>query len=124
MRTGKEYREALRDGRRVWIVGEGAVDDVTVQPATHAMVNKYVAWYDRHLDAAWSGLVLAPGAVRTPWAFTVPASPIDLGATGRCFSATTFLTAGNVTHTPAYGHLIALGVHDAVLQRNAAPSQG
>jgi hypothetical protein len=26
------------------------------------------------------------------------------------FSATTFLSAGNITHTPCYGHLIALGM--------------
>jgi type IV secretory pathway TrbD component len=25
MRTGAEYREALRDGRKVWIVGAGLV---------------------------------------------------------------------------------------------------
>ena len=127
MRTGKEYREALRDGRRVWVVGEGLVDDVTTHPATRAMVDEYVAWYDRHLDPAWQDLVLAPADAsgqRQPWAFTVPTTTAELRAMGRCYAATTFPTAGNVTHTPAYGHLIALGVHDAVLQRNAAPAQG
>ena len=42
---------------------------------------------------------------------------------GRCFSATTFLSAGNITHTPAYGHLIALGILDAVQQRKVSPEQ-
>ena len=42
---------------------------------------------------------------------------------GRCFSATTFLSAGNITHTPAYGHLIAMGVQTVVNQRNASPEQ-
>ena len=28
MRTGAEYREALRDGRNVWVLGEGKVTDV------------------------------------------------------------------------------------------------
>jgi 4-hydroxyphenylacetate 3-monooxygenase len=42
---------------------------------------------------------------------------------GRCFSATTFLSAGNITHTPAYGNLIALGILDAVQQRNVSPEQ-
>jgi len=42
---------------------------------------------------------------------------------GRCFSATTFPTAGNITHTPAYGHLIALGVEHAVSLRNASAEQ-
>ena len=42
---------------------------------------------------------------------------------GRCFSATTFLSAGNITHTPAYGHLIALGILHAVGLRNVSPQQ-
>ena len=36
MRTGAEYREALRDGRKVWVMGGGAVDDVTTHSATRA----------------------------------------------------------------------------------------
>ena len=44
----------------------------------------------------------------------MPKTPDDLRAMGRCFSATTFLSAGNITHTPAYGNLIALGILDAV----------
>jgi 4-hydroxyphenylacetate 3-monooxygenase len=70
--------------------------------------------------------VLAPpdaGGARVPWAFTVPTTTDHLRGMGRCYAATTFPTAGNITHTPAYGHLIALGVHDAVLQRRAARSR-
>jgi aromatic ring hydroxylase len=48
MRTGAEYREALRDGRRIWVIGEGPIEDVTSHPATRAVVDEYVAWYDRH----------------------------------------------------------------------------
>jgi len=39
VRTGKAYREALRDGRRVWLVGEGLIGDVTEHPATRGMVD-------------------------------------------------------------------------------------
>ena len=60
MRTGREYREALRDGRRVWVLGEGWVEDVTTHPATQAMVEEYALWYDRHLDPEWQDLLLAP----------------------------------------------------------------
>jgi len=126
MRTGAEYREALRDGRRVWIMGEGLVEDVTVHPATRAMVDEYAAWYDRHFDPEWQDIVLAPpdaGGARAPWAYAVPRSAPDLRAMGRCFSATTFLSAGNITHTPAYGNLIALGILDAVQQRKVSASQ-
>ena len=40
MRTGAEYREALRDGRRVWVMGEGWAGDVTAHPATRPMVEE------------------------------------------------------------------------------------
>ena len=60
MRTGADYRQALRDGRRVWVMGEGRVADVTTHPATRAMVDEYALWYDRHLDPAWHDALLAP----------------------------------------------------------------
>ncbi len=126
MRTGDEYRAALRDGRRVWIVGEGLIDDVTVHPATRAMVDEYVAWYDRHHDPAWQDALLAapgPDGARTPWAFAVPRTSADLRAMGRSYSATIFLTAGNMTHTPGYGNLIALGILEAVRQRKVSAEQ-
>ncbi len=112
MRTGADYRNSLRDGRRVFVLGEGKVDDVTTHRATAAMVEEYVAWYDRHADAAWTDTLFRPDG--TPLAYLVPRTPDDLVRMGRCFSATTFLSAGNITHTPAYGHMIALGVLHAV----------
>ena len=126
MRTGDEYRRALRDGRRVWVMGEGAVEDVTEHPATRAMVDEYVAWYDRHADPAWQDVVLTPPDARgerQPWSFVAPRSPEDLRGMGRCFSTTAFESGGNITHTPGYGHLIALGIEDAVRQRNTSPEQ-
>lgn len=126
MRTGREYREALRDGRRVWIVGEGRVDDVTTHPATRPMVDEYVTWYDRHRDPAWLDVVMTPPDARgerTPWAFVLPKSSAELRGMGRSYAATIFETAGNMTHTPGYGHLIALGIQDVVLQRKVSPEQ-
>src|SRR5216683_8229353 len=126
MRTGGEYREALRDGRRVWVMGEGWVEDVTTHPATRAMVEEYAAWYDRHLDPEWQDLLLAPanaGEERVPWAYMLPKSSGDLIGMGRSFAKTIFLSAGNITHTPAYGHLISLGVLTAVQQLNVSPKQ-
>ena len=126
MRTGSEYREALRDGRRIWVMGEGLIEDVTLHPATRPMVEEYVAWYDRHQDPEWQDVLLAPPddrGRRTPWAFTIPRSAADLRAMGRSYSETIFLTAGNMTHTPGYGNLIALGIHDVVQQRNVSREQ-
>src|SRR5712671_5740587 len=125
MRTGADYREALRDGRKVWVLGEGLVEDVTTHPATSAMVEEYVAWYDLHFDPAWRDILIAPPASReaTPWAYLLPKTSEDLVGMGRSFAKTIFISAGNITHTPAYGHLISLGVLTAVQQQNVAPKQ-
>jgi aromatic ring hydroxylase len=126
VRTGSEYRESLRDGRTVLVVGEGQVDDVTAHPATRAMVDEYAAWYDRQRDPAWADVVLTPPDAegkRIPWGAVVPRQPEDLQAMGRCFSATLFSSGGNVTHTPTYGNLIALGITYAVQQRNVSAEQ-
>ncbi len=126
MRTGGEYREALRDGRRVWVMGEGWVEDVTTHPATRAMVEEYAAWYDRHLDPEWQDLLLAPanaGEERVPWAYMLPKSSGDLIGMGRSFAKTIFLSAGNITHTPAYGNLIQLGVLTAAQAHDAPDEQ-
>jgi aromatic ring hydroxylase len=125
-RTGAEYREALRDGRKVYVLGEGHVDDVTTHPATSGMVEEYVAWYDRHLDPAWQDILFAPATAereRTAWAYVLPKSSADLVGMGRSFAKTIFLSAGNITHTPAYGNLIATGILTAVQEHGGSPAQ-
>ena len=112
MRTGADYKESLRDGRDVWVLGEGAVADVTTHPATAAMVDEYVAWYDRHFDPDWQDTLLTPpdeNGERHPLALTPPKTPDDLRRMGKQISAVHFATGGNMTHTPGYGELIALG---------------
>jgi len=108
-------------------MGEGWADDVTSHPATRAMVEEYAAWYDRHLDPDWQDVLLAPpiaGGERIPWAYMLPKSVDDLIGMGRSFAKTTFLSAGNITHTPAYGNLIALGVLTAVPIARRSPAPG
>ena len=84
MRTGADYKESLRDGRDVWVLGEGHVDDVTTHPATAAMVDEYVAWYDRHFDPNWQDILLTPpdaNGQRRPVALTPPKTPAGFEAT-------------------------------------------
>ena len=47
-------------------MGEGLIDDITMHPATRAMVEEYVAWYDRHADPAWAELYSALTGRRSP----------------------------------------------------------
>jgi 4-hydroxyphenylacetate 3-monooxygenase len=107
-------------------MGEGFVEDVTTHPATRAMVGEYVAWYDLHFAPAWQDIAISPSDAPSqgiPWAYVVPRNADDLCGMGRFFSATTFLSAGNITHTPCYGHMIALGVQASVDERNVSPEQ-
>ena len=121
MRTGADYRESLRDGRNVWVLGEGAVADVTAHPSTAAMVEEYVAWYDRHASPEWQDTLLTPpddSGQRRPLALTPPKSSADLRWLGKAISAVHFITGGNMTHTPGYGALIALGMTNALKRLN------
>ncbi len=54
IRTGDEYRAALRDGREVWIDGE-SVPDVTVHPMFRPLVDVRARIYDLQHDPATSG---------------------------------------------------------------------
>jgi len=126
MRSGAAYRQALRDGRRVWVIGEGLIGDLATHPATRGMTGQYCTWYDRHADPAWLDTLFAPsehGSERQPYAALVPRCVEDLRGMGRCISATTFVNAGNITHTPAYGHLIALGIETTVRAYGKFPRQ-
>lgn len=51
IRTGAEYRESIRDGRKVWIDGE-AVPDVTTHPAFKPIVDVRARIYDLAHEAA------------------------------------------------------------------------
>ena len=121
MRTGAEYRDSLRDGRNVWVVGEGQVEDVTTHPATAAMVAEHAAWYDRHLDPGWQDLLLTQAygvGDRRPRAFETPKTSADLQGMGRALRAVLFRNGGNITHSPAYGALIALGLENHLKTMN------
>ena len=121
MRTGADYKESLRDGRDLWVMGEGAVADVTTHPSTSAMVDEYVAWYDRHFDADWQDILLTPSdgnGQRHPLALTPPKTSADLRRLGKAVAAVHFVTGGNMTHTPGYGALIALGMLNVLKRLN------
>ncbi len=126
MRTGADYRESLRDGRKVWVMGEGRIDDLTTHPATRGMVEEYVAWYDRHFDPDWQEILFTPpdaAGRRTPLAYIIPQCADDLRRMGRSFSEVLLLSAGNITHDAAYGNLIALGILDATQRMNVSEKQ-
>ena len=49
MRTGQQYLESLRDGRRLYVGGE-LIEDVTTHPKTRGYAEQIARYYDLHLD--------------------------------------------------------------------------
>ncbi len=126
MRTGAEYRESLRDGRKVWIAGEGRIEDVTTHPLTKGTVEEYAAWYDRHFDPEWQDVLLAPPddkGNRMAYHYMLPMSSNDLVNMGKAFEAVEFLSAGNITHDAAYGNLISMSIVDATQRMKVSQKQ-
>ena len=126
MRTGSEYRDALHDGRRVWVMGEGLVEDVTVHPATRPMVDEYAAWYDRHHDPAWQDVLLT----RAGRAGRAPAVGLRAAADpGRSARDGPELRRDDLPHRgqhdphPRLREPHRAGIHDVVRQRKVSPEQ-
>jgi len=118
MRTGADYRESLRDGRNVWLTGEGPMEDVATHLAASAMVDEHVECYDRHFDPEWRDVPLTwPDASgqRHPLALTPPKTSEDLRSLGKAISTVNFITGENITHISSYGALITLGRLNALM---------
>jgi 4-hydroxyphenylacetate 3-monooxygenase len=89
------------------------------------MASYYGRWYERHRDPAFADVfqtAQVPGEARKPLAFHLPRTSDDLRRIGAAAHFAAFETGGNVTHTPLYGNLIALGVLDAALE-NGVPQR-
>ena len=102
------------------------MEDVTTHPTTSAMVDEYVAWYDRHFDADWEDILLTRPDVngkRMPLALTPPKMSSDLRRLGKAIGAVHFITGGNMTHTPGYGALIALGMLNVLKRLRNSPKE-
>src|SRR5918999_531955 len=90
------------------------------------MVEEYVKWYDRHFDPAWQDTLLSePDAngERRPLAFEAPKTSAHLQCLGKALRALLFTNGGNITHTPGYGALIALGLLNHLTGLNNSPEE-
>src|SRR5579872_2597721 len=86
LRTAAEYRESLRDGRRVFYRGV-AVEDVTTHPVFQHAVNHAALDFEMAHDPGHSALAVGPdGASRY---FHVPRDAADLLARSALIEAST-----------------------------------
>jgi aromatic ring hydroxylase len=80
IRTGEQYLESLRDGRRVFYNG-GFIDDLTTHPATRGYAHSVAEYYDLHHDPALVDtltFVDSTDGVRRSRAWKLPRSKEDL----------------------------------------------
>lgn len=85
LKSGEEYRAALRDGRDVWYQGE-RVTDVTEHPATAGGVSMIATAYDDHLSEAHRDTLtfVREDGARVSKAWMVPRTREDLRSRRQC----------------------------------------
>lgn len=79
-RTGKQYIDALRDGRQLYVNGE-RVSDVTQYPPFQRVIEELAALYDRQHDPATRDLLTYPSpstGQRVSVSFLIPKTFEDL----------------------------------------------
>lgn len=78
IRTGRQYREALRDGRQVWLDG-ARVEDVTSDPRLSTVVDSIAELYDlQHRPELQDQLTYVEGGERYGLSYLEPRSEQDL----------------------------------------------
>ncbi|MER5185459.1 4-hydroxyphenylacetate 3-hydroxylase N-terminal domain-containing protein [Streptomyces sp. NPDC002896] len=103
-RSGKEYVEGLRDGRRVFINGE-FVDDVTAHPAFRGAIESIASVYDHAHDPANADVMTYPSpATGEPVnrAFLIPRSEDDLSTRRAALRKQAEITLGLMGRGPEH----------------------
>ena len=120
MRTSKEYRAALVDGRKVYIDGK-VVEDVTTHPAFTGIVETVGRLYDFATDPAHEMTYVAPETDRTALKpFMIPRSPADLWARREAITKWANISKGFVGRSPDHvaSFLAGFASNPAVFDRD------
>ena len=111
LRNGEQYRQSLRDGRRVIVDGE-EVEDVTTQPGLKAGIDTFAALFDAQFDPDTRDVTTSvdPATGRriaTGW--LVPRCLEDLARHDAQIRFSTHRTLGVFGRPPDYGPVKAIG---------------
>jgi 4-hydroxyphenylacetate 3-monooxygenase len=115
LRTGDEFREALRDGRSVY-VGNRLVEDVTTEPSLGAGIDTMAAMFDAQFDAELAEITTffdeeLGKVVNRSW--QAPKTHSEMVARRRLTEWTSFRTVGTFGRPPDLGPTIAMGLMEA-----------
>ena len=111
LRTGEQYRESLRDGRRVIVDGE-EVEDVTIHPGLKAGIDTFASLFDAQFDPSSRDVTTTVDSatgrrIATGW--LVPRSRDDLVRHDAMIKFSTYRTYGVFGRPPDYGPVKAIG---------------
>lgn len=112
LRTGKEYVESLRDGRRVWTGGQ-EVEDVTANPVLGPGISLLAETFDAQFDPALREVTTIVGddGARTSRSWQLITKPEDFVERRKLIEYTTLKTAGSFGRPPDLAPLIAVGLY-------------
>src|SRR5262249_7729556 len=113
-RRGAEYLESLRDGRRVWLMGQ-PVEDVTTHPALAGCATSGADAYDPQHDPRHRDLLTMPSPTtgeRVSLAYLLPGSAGDLARQRRMYEHLVRRAGGVAARLPQHLATVALGLYD------------
>ena len=114
IRRGEEYLESLRDGRRVWLMGQ-RVEDVTTHPALAGCARSVAAVYDLQHDPAHHDLLTMPSPTTgqpVSLAYLLPQSVDDLRRQRRMYECLVRRAGGVAARLPQHLATVVSGLYD------------
>lgn len=113
IRTGRQYREALRDGRQVWLDG-ARVEDVTADPRLRTVVDSIAELYDlQHRQALQKELTYVEDGRRYSLSYLEPRSEQDLVRRRGMVKTWMDWTAGMMGRSPDFMNIHMTGFGSA-----------
>jgi 4-hydroxyphenylacetate 3-monooxygenase len=114
IRRGAEYLESLRDGRRLWLMGQ-RVEDVTTHPALAGCARSVAAVYDLQHDVAHQELLTVPSPSTgqpVSRAYLLPRSVEDLARQRSMYECLVRRAGGVAARLPQHLATVVLGLYD------------
>ncbi len=114
IRRGQEYLESLRDGRRVWLLGQ-QVEDVTTHPALAGCAHSVAAVYDLQHDPFYRDLLTMPSPSTgqpVSLAYLLPRSVEELRRQRRMYECLVRRAGGVAARLPQHLATVVSGLYD------------
>jgi 4-hydroxyphenylacetate 3-monooxygenase len=114
IRRGEEYLESLRDGRRLWLLGQ-RVEDVTTHAALAGCARSVAAVYDLQHDPAHQRLLTMPSPTTgqpVSLAYLLPHSVDELTRQRRMYEFLVRRAGGVAARLPQHLATVVIGLYD------------